>query len=59
MISRLTASAALFAILATAGLGFAAQAQQSAAAKQAIAAASTPAITMPTVTITGKRVSRS
>ena len=35
MISRLTASAALFAILATAGLGFAAEAQQRPAARQA------------------------
>ena len=42
MISRLTASAALFAILATAGLGFAAEAQQRPAAKQAAPAASTP-----------------
>lgn len=56
MISRLTASAALFAILATAGLGFAAQAQQSPAAKQAVTAASTPTIAMPTVTVTGKRL---
>ena len=42
MISRLTASAALFAILATAGLGFAAEAQQRPAAKQTAPAASTP-----------------
>ena len=33
MISRLTASAALFAVLATAGLGFAAEAQQRPAAQ--------------------------
>jgi len=57
MISRLTASAALFAILATAGLGFAAEAQQRPVAKAA-PAATTPTITLPTVVITGKRISR-
>jgi len=57
MISRLTASAALFAILATAGLGFAAEAQQR-PARQAAPAASTPTITLPTVVITGKRLTR-
>ena len=57
MISRLTACAALFAVLATAGLGFAAEAQQRTAAKAA-PAATTPAITLPTVVITGKRISR-
>ena len=56
MISRLTASAALFAILATAGLGFAADAQQGPAAKQPCAAASMPTITMPPLSITGKRL---
>jgi hypothetical protein len=59
MISRLTASAALFAILATAGLGFAAEAQQRPAARQAAPAASTPNITLPTVVVTGKRLARS
>ena len=58
MISRLTASAALFAVLATAGLGFAAEAQQRPTARQA-AAASTPMITLPTVVVTGKRLPRS
>ena len=48
MISRLTASAALFAILATAGLGFAAEAQQRPDAQQTAPAASTPTITLPT-----------
>ena len=57
MISRLTASAALFAVLATAGLGFAAEAQQRPVAKTA-PAATTPTITLPTVVITGKRISR-
>jgi hypothetical protein len=59
MISRLTASAALFAILATAGLGFAAEAQQRPAAKHSAPAASNPTITLPTVVITGKRLTRS
>ena len=59
MISRLTASAALFAVLATAGFGFAAEARQRPAARLAAAAASAPMITMPTVVITGKRATRS
>ena len=58
MISRLTASAALFAVLATAGLGFAAEAQQRPAARQIAPATLTPMITLPTVVITGKRISR-
>jgi len=58
MISRLTASAALFAILATAGLGFAAEAQQRPTARQAAAAASMPTVTLPTVVVTGKRATR-
>jgi hypothetical protein len=56
MISRLTASAA---ILATAGLGFAAEAQQRPAAKPAAPAASGVILTLPAVVITGKRVTRS
>lgn len=58
MISRLTASAALFAILATAGIGFAAEAQQRPAARQAAASASMPAFTLPLVQVTGKRLQR-
>jgi hypothetical protein len=58
MISRLTASAALFAILATTGLGVAAEAQQRPTARQAAPAASTPTITLPTVVVTGKRATR-
>jgi hypothetical protein len=58
VISRLTAYATLFAILATTGLGFAAQAQQRPVAKQVAPAAATPTITLPTVVITGKRISR-
>jgi hypothetical protein len=60
MISRLTASAAVFAILATAGFGFAAEAQQRQAGKPLTAAASSaPIITLPAVVITGKRATRS
>ena len=58
MISRITASAALFAVLATAGVGFAAEAQQRPATRQAAPTASAPTITLPTVVITGKRTSR-
>jgi hypothetical protein len=59
MISRLTASAALFAVLATAGLGFAAEAQQRpATARQAAPAAAEAIITLPAVVITGKRPTR-
>ena len=58
MISRLTACATLFAILATAGLGVAAEAQQRPTARQAAPAASMPTITLPTVVVTGKRATR-
>ena len=59
MISRLTASAALFAILATAALGVAAEAQQRpGAARVAAIAASTPVVVLPRVEITGKRLAR-
>jgi hypothetical protein len=57
MISRLTAAAAVFAILATAGLGFAAEAQQHPASARTVAVSSTamPNITLPRVEITGHR----
>ena len=58
MISRLSASATLFAVLATAGVGFAAEAQQRPPTRQAAPTASMPTITLPTVVITGKRVTR-
>lgn len=54
MISRLTASAALFAVLATAGIAFTAEAQQRPVAKAA-ASQPTAAVTLPTVQVTGKR----
>lgn len=58
MISRLTASAALFAILGAATLAFATEAQQRhAAMPQARVAAAAPAdvIVLPTVEIIGRR----
>ena len=59
MISRLTASAALFAILAPAGLGGAADALRRPAATPVAATPSTIMITLPMVVITGKRTTRS
>ena len=58
MISRLTACATLFAVLATAGLGVAAEAQQRPAGRQAAPPAATPMITLPSGVITGKRSQR-
>ena len=58
MISRLTASAALFATLATAGLAVAAEAQQRATVQRIEAAAAMPTVTLPRVEITGKRLAR-
>jgi hypothetical protein len=58
MISRLTASAALFAILATATLTFAAETQQqrfAAAHKDVAIAAPIEIIQLPAVTIIGHR----
>ena len=59
MTSRLTASAAIFAILATAFIGFAAAAQQvpvRAARDRGVGAAAV--IVLPTVVVTGKRIAR-
>jgi len=58
MISRLTASAALFAALATAGLAVAAEAQQRSSVQRVDAAAAMPMVTLPRVEITGKRPAR-
>jgi hypothetical protein len=58
MTSRLTASAAIFAILAAAFIGFAAAAQQSPAAQRAVAAPEPAVIVLPTVVVTGKRIAR-
>jgi hypothetical protein len=59
MTSRLTASAAIFAILAAAFIGFAAAAQQSPVPQRTtIAAPDTTVIVFPTVVVTGKRIAR-
>jgi len=58
MISRLTASAALFAVFATAGLTVAAEGQQRSDAQRIDAPASMPMVTLPRVEITGKRLPR-
>lgn len=59
MTSRLSAVAFVFALLATASLGFAAQAHtaaQTAARAKADAESRMPVIQMPAVTVIGKRV---
>ena len=57
MISRLTASAAIFAILVTAGLAFAADGQPMRdAATPTASATAMPSITFPRVEITGHRL---
>ena len=56
MISRLTASATIFAVFATAGIAYAAETQQRPTAQRvAASASSTPSITLPTVVVIGKR----
>lgn len=55
MTSRLSAVAFVFALLATASLGFAANAHTAARAK-AHAEARMPVVQMPAVTVIGKRV---
>jgi hypothetical protein len=57
MISRLTAFAALFAVLATAGLTVAAEARQHASGQPAVAAP-TAVVTLPRVEVIGKRSPR-
>jgi hypothetical protein len=58
MISRLTALAATFAVLSTAGLALAAEARQHAATTQVSGAGSTPVVTLPRVEVIGKRLAR-
>jgi hypothetical protein len=58
MISRLTASAAIFAVLAAAFIGFAAEAQQSPVPQRTISAPAPEVIMLPAVVITGKRIAR-
>ena len=56
MISRLTASAAIFAVLVTTGLAFAADKQpMRVAATSTASEAAMPSITFPRVEITGHR----
>ena len=59
MISRLTASATIFAVFATAGIAYAAETQQRSATQRLAAPASMHTFTMPTVVVTGKRQPRS
>jgi len=54
MFSRLSAAAALFAIVTTASLAFAANVQQQ--HRHAIAKAATPIVMLDRVVVTGKRV---
>jgi len=56
MISRLTLSAGLFAVLATATLAYAAETQQQRVESARSATAAMPVIVLPKVEITGKRV---
>ncbi len=58
MTSRLTASAAVFSVLAAALIGFAAEAQQSPVPQRASATPESAVIVLPAVVITGKRIAR-
>jgi hypothetical protein len=55
MISRLTASALVFAVFATAGLAMASDAKHEQAIARASAAAAMPTIVLPRVEVTGRR----
>jgi len=59
MISRLTANAAVFAALAAACIGFAAEAQQRPPVQRTLSALDAQVIVLPAVVITGKRIARS
>ncbi len=56
MISRLTASAVLFAIVAATGLAFAADVRRTAAAAPAATAQANAIIVLPTLIVTGRRL---
>jgi hypothetical protein len=58
MISRLTLAAAVFAVLATAGLAFTAAAEQGPAVQRVTTTDTMPVITLPTVVVTGHRIAR-
>lgn len=55
MISRLSAFAAIFAVLATASIAFAASAQHESLASTATAAKPLPVVQFETVVVTGRR----
>ena len=55
MISRLSAFAAIFAVLATASIAFAASAQHESLATTAAAAKQQPIVQFETVVVTGRR----
>ena len=59
MISRLTASAAVFAAIATVGIAFAADAQQQRAVpvSQPVVSSPAPVVTLPAVVVIGRRAS--
>ena len=59
MISRLTAFAATFAVLATASLAFAASVQRPESSVRSIAVEPMPVVQLERVVITGKRVPQS
>jgi multisubunit Na+/H+ antiporter MnhC subunit len=59
MISRLTANAAVFATLAAACIGFAAEAQQRPVAQRTLSTPVPQVIVLPAVVVTGKRIARS
>jgi len=59
MISRLTFSAAVFAAIATVGIAFAAdvQKQRGVPVSQPVAGSPAPVVTLPAVTVIGRRAS--
>jgi len=58
MISRLTASAAIFAIAAAATITFAADARTKAVSEAAPIAAPTAVVVLPRIEVTGHRIAR-
>ncbi len=58
MISRLTASAAIFAIAATATIAFAADARTKAVSQAGAVAAPTHVVVLPRIEVTGHRIAR-
>ncbi len=58
MISRLTASAAVFAVVAAATITFAADARTKSLTEPAAAVRPLPVVVMPTIEVTGHRATR-